>query len=184
MPVHSTKTRMALGVVRSMLAADPSAKCLIFSCYTKYLDIIQEALTAEGYRSARLDGSQRLKERERQLASFHEPQVPVLLLSLKCGVGLNLTAASTVVLCEPWWNPFVEEQAIDRVHRIGQSKDVRVVRLATPDTVEDRVLSLQDTKRQRAEMTLGDSLVGGGEQTRQTAAARLSDRDLRQLFGA
>ena len=116
---------------------------------------------------------------------FHEPGVPVLLMSLKCGVGLNLTAASTVVLCEPWWNPFVEEQAIDRVHRIGQQRDVRVVRLATPETVEDRVLSLQQTKRQRAEATLGDGLGGeGGEQTRQTAAARLSDGDLRQLLGA
>ena len=187
-PVGSTKTRLALQVVREMLSADADAKCLIFSCFTKFLDLVERALTAEGVQCARVDGSQRMKERERQLEAFHGRGVPVLLLSLKCGVGLNLTAANTVVLCEPWWNPFVEEQAIDRVHRIGQTRDVRVVRLATQhatgETIEDRVLRLQETKRAMAESAIGDELGSDASgQRRRSAAARLSDRDLRQLFG-
>ena len=115
---------------------------------------------------------------------FHEPGVPVLLMSLKCGVGLNLTVAQTVILCEPWWNPFVEEQAIDRIHRIGQTRPVRVLRLAIPDTVEDRILRLQASKRGKTEQTLGDAALGGAEAAaRRAANARLSEGDLRRIFG-
>ena len=74
-----------------MLAADPENKCLVFSCYTKYLDLLQAHLSQEGLGFARIDGSQRMRERERQIASFHGPGVPILLMSLKCAVGLNLT---------------------------------------------------------------------------------------------
>ena len=118
--------------------------------------------------------------RARQIDDFHGAGVPVMLLSLKCGVGLNLTVANTVVLCEPWWNPYVEEQAIDRVHRIGQTKPVRVLRLAVPDTVEDRILRLQESKRGRTEQTLGDAAAPGAGAA--AANSRLSERDLRRLF--
>ena len=91
--------------------------------------------------------------------------------------------ANTVIVCEPWWNPFVEEQAVDRVHRIGQTREVRVIRLAVPETVEDRILALQQRKRGLAETTLGDVAAGDGRR-RRTAAARLSERDFARLFGA
>lgn len=107
--------------------------------------------------------------------------VSVMLMSLKCGVGLNLTEASTVVLCEPWWNPAVEEQAIDRIHRIGQQREVDVVRLALPGTVEDRIMQLQEKKRAMSRDVLGDcssSTAAPG-----SAGARLSDRDLMNILG-
>ena len=103
----------------------------------------------------------------------------VLLMSLKCGVGLNLTEASTVILCEPWWNPFVEEQAIDRVHRIGQTRPVKIYRLSVPGTVEEHILQLQEKKKHSTEQTLGD-----GVSMRRATSARLSERDFMRLFNA
>jgi SNF2 family DNA or RNA helicase len=99
-------------------------------------------------------------------------------MSLKCGVGLNLTCANHVILCEPWWNPFAEEQAMDRAHRIGQTRPVRVVRLAIANTVEERVMKLQEDKRAAAAAALG-----GGGAASQRGLNRLSERDLRTLFG-
>ena len=84
-----------------------------------------------------------MRERDNQIQKFRQPGTSVLLMSLKCGVGLNLTDASTVILCEPWWNPGVEEQAIDRAHRIGQQRPVKVIRLVLPGTVEEKIAALQ-----------------------------------------
>ena len=83
--------------------------------------------------------------------------------------------------CEPWWNPFGEDQACDRVHRIGQQKDVRVLRLAVADTVEDRIMQLQEQKREVAGRILGDDARDGAAEVR--AAGRLSESDLATLFG-
>ena len=174
----STKTRLAIATVRQMLAEDGQKKCIIFSSYTKYLDILQSHLHVEGLVHTRIDGSQDIRERERQIAAFHRPDTPVLLMSLKCGVGLNLTCASTVILVEPWWNPFAEEQAIDRVHRIGQTQEIRVVRLVTSSTVEDRIMELQERKRRMAQQILGD---GGGHQATR-AASPLNVEDFRSIF--
>ena len=127
---------------------------------------------------ARVRGGQSKTERERELAKFRSGEVRVLLMSLKCGVGLNLTCANHVILCEPWWNPFAEEQAMDRAHRIGQTRPVRVVRLAISNTVEERVMKLQEDKRAAAAAALG-----GGGAASQRGLNRLSERDLRTLFG-
>ena len=85
--------------------------------------------------------------------------------------------------CEPWWNPFAEDQACDRVHRIGQQKDVRVLRLAVADTVEDRIMQLQEQKREVAGRILGDDARAGDSAAERAAAGRLSESDLAQLFG-
>ena len=104
-----------------------------------------------------------------------DERVTVLLMSLKCGsLGLNLTCASRVVMVDPWWNPTTEEQAIDRVHRIGQTRPVEVLRLTIQGTVEDRILALQDKKRKLAAAALGDGEFRLG---------RLSQQDLINLFG-
>jgi SNF2 family DNA or RNA helicase len=102
----------------------------------------------DGPRYERLDGSMAQPARAKALERFaSEPSVRVLLLSLRAGgVGLNLVAAQTVYLLDPWWNPGVEEQAIDRVHRIGQSHAVRVKRFLMQHTVEDRILQLHAKK--------------------------------------
>ena len=103
--------------------------------------------------------------------------VPVILVSLKAGgTGLNLTAADTVILYDPWWNPAVEAQAIDRAHRIGQTKPVFVHRLIARGTIEEKILSLQDKKRSLAATSWGEGEEGA-------APAKLTEEDVRFLLG-
>jgi SNF2 family DNA or RNA helicase len=109
-----------------------------------------------------LDG--KTHDREQRVRRFQEdPACPLFLVSLKAGgLGLNLTAAEYVFLLDPWWNPAVEAQAVDRAHRIGQRRPVFAYRLIAKDTVEEKVLALQQTKRELADAILGadNSLVG------------------------
>ncbi|KAF9371002.1 hypothetical protein CPC16_003347 [Podila verticillata] len=89
-----------------------------------------------------------------------DPRYSVMLISLKCGsLGLNMTVANHVVMMDPWWNPAIENQAIDRVHRIGQKREVFVHRLCIPETVEDRILDLQAKKQALADGALGEGDV-------------------------
>ncbi|KAK8109244.1 hypothetical protein PG984_015045, partial [Apiospora sp. TS-2023a] len=113
-------------------------KSIVFSFWTSTLDICKEALEDSGIRCERVDGTVKQKEREKAFARFQEKNdTQVLLLSLSCGaVGLTLTAASRVYLMEPQWNPAIEEQALARVHRIGQTKEVTTVRFIMEDTIE------------------------------------------------
>ena len=110
-----------------------------------------------------IDGS--IRDREAQVRRFQEdPNVPLFLISLKAGgLGLNLTAAEYVFLLDPWWNPAVEAQAIDRTHRIGQTRRVFAYRLIARNTIEEKVLELQETKRDLARSILGEenSLLRG-----------------------
>ena len=140
--------------------ADASAdghKALVFSQWTSLLDRVEPHLTAAGIAFERLDGSTR--DREGVVAAFQaEDGPPVMLVSLKAGgTGLNLTAADHVFLLDPWWNPAVEDQAADRAHRIGQDRPVMVYRMVAKDTVEERILALQERKRAMADVALGDA---------------------------
>ncbi|KAH9836428.1 helicase superfamily c-terminal domain [Teratosphaeria destructans] len=149
----STKIRRLL---RLLHAETPRHKTIVFSQFTTMLDLIEPHLEGAGLAYVRYDGSMRNDAREASLDSLrHDPDTRVLLCSLKCGsLGLNLTAASRVVIVEPFWNPFVEEQAIDRVHRLNQTVDVRVYRLTIRDTVEARILELQERKRELAKAAI------------------------------
>ena len=104
------------------------------------------------------DGSSTIQERERAIERFqNDPKCRVFLISLKAGgVGLNLTAADYVYIVDPWWNPAVEQQAIDRTHRIGQTKNIFAYRMICNDTVEDKILKLQDRKRALAKDLISD----------------------------
>src|SRR5258706_6665020 len=126
----------------------------VFSQWSSFLDLVEPSLRAAELDFTRLDGSTR--DRKAVVGRFQsEDGPPVLLLSLKAGgVGLNLTAADHVFLLDPWWNPAVEEQAADRAHRIGQDRPVMVYRLVARDTVEERILALQQRKRELAEAAL------------------------------
>ena len=137
-------------------------KALVFSQWTSMLDRVEPALKEAGIPYVRLDGSTR--NRGAVVGRFQDPAgPPVFLISLKAGgTGLNLTAADHVFLLDPWWNPAVEEQAADRAHRIGQDKPVFVYRLVTTDTVEERILELQDRKRALADAALGEASQAGG----------------------
>jgi SNF2 family DNA or RNA helicase len=147
-------------------------KSLVFSQWTSLLDRIEPVLEQAGIPFIRLDGSTR--DRGAVVEAFQsEAGPPVLLISLKAGgTGLNLTSADHVFLCDPWWNPAVEDQAADRAHRIGQERPVMIYRLVAKDTVEERILELQARKRAIGDAALGDA----------GAAASLTREDLLALL--
>ena len=147
-------------------------KALVFSQWTSLLDLVEGPLAAAGMDHVRLDGS--TVDRRGVVARFQDADgPPVMLVSLKAGgTGLNLTAADHVFLMDPWWNPAVEDQAADRTHRIGQDKPVFVYRLVAENTVEEKILALQESKRRLAEAALGEG----------AAAASLTRDDLLELL--
>ncbi|HYU26623.1 MAG TPA: DEAD/DEAH box helicase, partial [Thermoanaerobaculia bacterium] len=135
---------------------DERHKVLVFSQFTSLLSIVRDEMQQRGIAYAWLDGKSR--DREEQVTRFqNDAAVPVFLISLKAGgLGLNLTAAEYVFLLDPWWNPAVEAQAIDRAHRIGQSRNVVAYRLVARDTIEEKILLLQESKRSLAEAIIGE----------------------------
>jgi SNF2 family DNA or RNA helicase len=148
-------------------------KILIFSQFVTMLDLIRKELQQRGISFAYLTGQ--TKDREGAVQSFNEDKtVQVFLISLKAGgIGLNLTEADYVYLIDPWWNPAVENQAIDRAYRIGQKKNVVAVRLICPDTIEEKIMKLQASKR---------SLVEDLIKTDGNLLKSLSKTDLLDLF--
>jgi SNF2 family DNA or RNA helicase len=126
-------------------------KVIVFSQFTSLLALLEQELERQGIVYEYLDGKTR--DRETPVQRFqNDPRSRVFLISLKAGgVGLNLTAAEYVFLLDPWWNPAVELQAIDRAHRIGQTRTVFAYRLIAKDTVEEKVLTLQESKRDLAD---------------------------------
>jgi hypothetical protein len=135
---------------------DEGHKALVFSQFTSFLSVVRQRLEREGIAYEYLDGKTR--DRQAPVERFqNDPDCKLFLISLKAGgQGLNLTAAEYVFLLDPWWNPAVEAQAIDRAHRIGQSRRVFAYRLITRDTVEEKVLTLQASKRE-----LADAIING-----------------------
>ncbi|KAJ4254339.1 hypothetical protein NW762_009931 [Fusarium torreyae] len=135
-------------------------KFIVFSQFTSMLNLIEPFFRKERFRFVRYDGSMKNDDREESLRKLrNDPETRILLCSLKCGsLGLNLTAATRVVILEPFWNPFVEEQAIDRVHRLTQTVNVIIYKLTVAKTVEERILELQEKKRQLAEQAIEGSM--------------------------
>lgn len=148
-------------------------KTLIFCQFREMLSIIKEHLDQQSLRYLYMDGS--TKNRHDLIESFnHNPDVRVFLISLKAGgFGINLTAADSVVIYDPWWNPAVENQAIDRAHRIGQHKTVHVYRLLTQNTVEERIMDLKSKKASLANALLDN---------RKAESLQLTKMDLENLF--
>ncbi len=140
----STKLEQLLELVTE--AIQNGHKILVFSQFVQMLKLIRKAFDEQGISYAYLDG--KTKDRLAPVTRFNaDAELKLFLISLKTGgVGLNLTAADTVILFDPWWNPMIENQAIDRTHRIGQSKKVQVIRLITKGTVEEKIAALQQSK--------------------------------------
>ena len=155
-------------------------KVIVFSQWTSMLDLIEIPLAQRGFNYRRLDGTMSVAARDRAVQDFVEkPEVLVMVMSLKAAaLGLNLVCANHVVLLDLWWNPTVEEQAIDRAHRIGQTREVLVHRLTVKDTVEDRILALQEKKRQLVRSALGEDSAGSLQQ----GGPKLSVAELEALF--
>ncbi|KAJ8557250.1 hypothetical protein K7X08_002875 [Anisodus acutangulus] len=145
----STKIEALREEIRFMLERDGSAKGIVFSQFTSFLDLIQHSLQNSGISCVQLVGSMSIAARDAAVTRFTEdPDCRIFLMSLKAGaVALNLTVASHVFLMDPWWNPAVEQQAQDRIHRIGQHKPVRIVRFVIEDTIEEKILQLQEKRK-------------------------------------
>lgn len=150
---ESAKREACLELIQS--AIDGGHKVLLFSQFTSMLDILQQELEKLGIAYYVITGSTPKEKRLSLVKSFNEDQVPLFLVSLKAGgVGLNLTGADVVIHYDPWWNQAVQEQATDRAHRIGQTKNVTVYKLIARHTVEEKIQKLQETKKD-----LADSIV-------------------------
>ena len=147
-------------------------RVLVFSQFTGYLKSIARALGEKGIGHLYLDGSTR--NRAEVIEAFRSGAAPVFLISLKAGgFGLNLTEADHVFIMDPWWNPAAEQQAVDRIHRIGQEREVHVYRLVAEGTIEEKVMQLKASKA-----ALFDAVVGEGE----FASAAVTAEDVRALF--
>ena len=157
---RSSKVELLLESLENVVAE--GHKALVFSQWTSLLDLTEPHLRASEIDFLRLDGSTR--DRGAVVRGFQDDEgPPVMLISLKAGgTGLNLTAADHVFLLDPWWNPAVEDQAADRAHRIGQERPVMVYRLVAAETVEERILALQERKREVAEAALGGADAAAG----------------------
>ncbi|KAK9853665.1 hypothetical protein MYU51_005015 [Penicillium brevicompactum] len=168
----STKIRH---LMRILNREAPDFKFIVFSVFTSMLDKIEPFLKRANIGFARYDGGMANNHREASLEKLRNNSgTRVLLCSLRAGaLGLNLTAASRVVILEPFWNPFVEEQAIDRVHRLNQTVDVKIYKMVVKGTVEERIVALQDRKRELANATI-EGKAGAG---------KLTMRDMMALFG-
>lgn len=156
---HSTKMRLILKELNQTRDRGGGEKTLIFSQWTTMLDIIQFHIELNGHRTCRLDGTLNIVERQKEIETFRSDENRnVLLISLHAGgTGLNLTMASRVILTDVWWNPSVEEQAIDRVHRIGQTRDIHVTRFKMKGTVEEKIYTICESKRSKVAGALGES---------------------------
>ncbi|GAB11581.1 putative helicase [Gordonia araii NBRC 100433] len=148
---------------------------LVFSQFTGFLALVRAKLDDIGIEYAYLDGTMTAKARAAEIARFSNGDVQVFLISLKAGgFGLNLTEADYCFVCDPWWNPAAEAQAVDRAHRIGQTRPVTVYRLVSAGTIEEKVVALQDRKRELFSAVIDDGDVFGGG---------ITEGDIRELLG-
>ena len=171
-PNHSIKLEE---LAREITENIGNHKALIFSQFLGMLALIREKLTHLGVKFEYFDGSTSAPDREKAIQAFqNNEETRVFLISLKAGgVGLNLTAADYVYIVDPWWNPAVEQQAIDRTHRIGQTKNIFAYRMICKDTIEDKIMQLQEKKRLLAKELISDDA---------TFVKALSREDVEYLF--
>lgn len=172
----SGKLNMAMELIKEHISY--KGKILLFSQFTSVLDIVGENLREEGIEFFHLDGKTKPKERIRMVSDFNNSEaIKVFLISLKAGgTGLNLTSANLVIHFDPWWNPAVEDQATDRAHRIGQRDIVEVIKLVAKGTIEEKIVLLQEDKKELINSIITGELQNGN------LINRLSKQDLMQLF--
>ncbi len=169
----SGKMELIADVVRDAVAA--GHRLLIFSQFTGMLDLIKPVLDELDVSWHYLDGGTSAQDRIQRVNAFNRGERDAFLISLKAGgAGLNLTGADMVIHCDPWWNPAVEDQATDRAYRIGQKNVVQVFKLVAKGTIEEKILALQERKRE-----LVDSLIQPGE----SFIGKMTEAEIRGLFG-
>lgn len=175
--IPSAKIEKTMEIIKGVMDAAEGEKIIIFSQWTSLLDLLEIDVDGKGYGYRRYDGSMNAKQRGDAVEDFKsKASVRMMLVSLKAGnAGLNLNVASQVIILDPFWNPYIEEQAIDRAHRLGQTRPVHVHRILVEETVEDRILALQDKKRAVISEALDEKASKG--------VSRLSPQELAYLFG-
>ena len=166
-----------LDVLINIINDSSDEKILVFSQFTKVLEVIGKRLNEENISYSYLDGKTSAKDRVKLVEEFNTNNNKVFLISLKAGgTGLNLTSANIVVHFDPWWNPAVEDQASDRAHRIGQKNVVNVIKLIAKGTAEERVINLQETKKELIEDVINGNLDNS------STLKNLSKDDIIDLF--
>jgi len=170
-PEASAKLELLIELVEDAIGS--GHKILVFSQFVQMLKIIRQVFDGMSLKYAYMDGKS--KNRLQEVRRFeNDPELQLFLISLKTGgTGLNLTAADTVILYDPWWNPMVENQAIDRTHRIGQTQKVQVYRLITKGTVEEKIMNLQQHKLQLFDEVVSDT---------RKFLSNLTPEEIRDLF--
>ncbi|WP_461372651.1 DEAD/DEAH box helicase [Candidatus Aquicultor sp.] len=170
---HKVKTSGKMELFEEMVGqlANEGHRALVFSQFTQMLALLKRWLDSKNIPYCYLDG--RTRDRSKVIKKFNEGDVPLFLISLKAGgTGLNLTAADYVIHLDPWWNPAVENQATDRAYRIGQDKHVFVYKMITKDSIEEKILKLQERKK-----ALFDNFLSEGD-----VGKSLTKDDLEELF--
>jgi SWI/SNF-related matrix-associated actin-dependent regulator of chromatin subfamily A3 len=163
---QSSKTDALMSILKAT-RRDPKSKVVIFSQWTSFLNIIQHQLDEAGMKYARIDGTMPAHVRDAGMTALDsDPETGILLASLSvCSVGLNLVAADTVIMADSWWAPAIEDQAVDRVYRLGQTRPCTVWRLIMEDSIENRVLEIQGEKRKLVGKAFQEKEKGGKEKT-------------------
>ena len=171
---HGTSAKRAACIELIQSAMDAGHRMLVFSQFTSMLSLLQADLRAAKIPFFTLTGSTPKQERLRLVNAFNDGDTPVFLISLKAGgTGLNLTGADVVIHYDPWWNLAVQNQATDRAHRIGQARQVTVIKLIAADTIEEKIVQLQQTKKE-----LADAIISG----QNTSLMSLSKEELLALL--
>ncbi|KAI1267760.1 hypothetical protein F5Y18DRAFT_310085 [Xylariaceae sp. FL1019] len=174
----SSKTDKAMEILEMIRREYPDEKTIVFSQFTSFLDLMEIPIQDARFKYCRYDGSMTAQARNEAVEKFmFDRNMKVMLISLKAGnAGLNLYAATRVIMLDPFWNPSVEDQAIARAHRLGQTKPVTAYRILVKNTVEDRILALQQQKREIVQAVLGAEAA--------STATGLSMNQIMNLFGS
>ncbi|KAJ1797106.1 DNA repair protein rad16 [Coemansia sp. RSA 2523] len=173
----STKIEALVEELSRLRQGDATIKSIVFSQFVNFLDLIQWRLNRAGFSVCRLDGRMTPAQRDAVIRTFMtRPEYTVFLVSLKAGgVALNLTEASHVYLADCWWNPSVEVQAMDRIHRMGQYRPIKVTRIIIDNSIESRIVALQVKKQLLVSSTIGRD---------KKSLDRLSEQDMGFLFSS
>lgn len=154
---QSTKITALMELLDSLLE-EPENRCIVFSQFTSFLAMIKPELKKRGMEFLYMDGQTELEKRQEMVEQFQRRECQLFVSSLKAGgLGINLTAANYVILLDPWWNPAIENQAMDRAHRLGQQRNVTVVRLVAGQTIEEKILRLHEKKQNLSDEILADT---------------------------
>lgn len=175
-----SKIEALLKILKATRDKDVTNKTVVFSQWTSFLNIIEPHLRAAGITFTRIDGSMNVQRRDGALRALElDPECTVMLASLAvASVGLNLVAANQVVLTDSWWAPAIEDQAVDRVHRLGQRRETTVFRLVMEGSIEERVLGIQEKKRGLVATAFQERGEGRGRRAKEAKLA-----DLQMLLG-